>query len=396
MKTVLIVGAGFGQLPAIKIAKEMGLKVVAVDQRADAPGMPIADYAYTVDTTDFESVLTIAKKHQIDGLLTMQSDSPVPTIGYVNDTLGLAGVSLETALDCSNKVRMRKRLEKYQCNQPRFSVIKDLQQALEASKLIGFPLIVKAPDSSGSRGVVKVNNSEGLSEAIDEAFLHTKGEELLVEEYIKGLELGAQTFSENGICKLVLLHNDIISPPPFMIPVGHSFPFIQMDESEVEGIKEDIAKAIEALGISSGPSNVDLILDERTGKMKVIEIGARIGATCLPELVYYHTGLNWVKETIKSALGQPLSLDIVKNQPVAAFIVSSEVDGVIKAIDFPKEENLKACLEVELTVAKGDKVSKLRKGTDRIGKVICLGESVSEAEENAREILDQIKFSVIE
>src|SRR5690606_9400813 len=113
-------------------------------------------------------------------------------------------------------------------------------------------------------------------------------------------EFGAQTFSINGRCESVLLHNDTLSTPPYMIPIGHSFPFSKMDKSQKVQVIEDIKQAVIALGIADGPANVDLILDKRTNRVKIIEIGARIGATCLPELVRYHTGIDWVAETIKS------------------------------------------------------------------------------------------------
>ena len=52
---------------------------------------------------------------------------------------------------------------------------------------------------------------------------------------------------------------------------------------------------VKALEINNGPSNIDLIFDKRDGQAKIIEVGARIGATCLPELVEYFSGIDWVK-----------------------------------------------------------------------------------------------------
>lgn len=107
MKTLMIIGAGFGQLPAITKAKEMGIRTIVIDKNKDAIGMQFADIALPVDVVDFDEAIKIAKRFNIDGVMTMQTDLPVPTIGAVVDALKLNGVTLEVANDCSNKIKTR-------------------------------------------------------------------------------------------------------------------------------------------------------------------------------------------------------------------------------------------------------------------------------------------------
>ena len=52
VKTVLFVGAGRHQRRAILRAKELGLRVVAVDRNPDALGLQVADVGEAVDFTD--------------------------------------------------------------------------------------------------------------------------------------------------------------------------------------------------------------------------------------------------------------------------------------------------------------------------------------------------------
>lgn len=393
MKSLLIIGAGFGQLPAIIRAQEMGLFTVCIDRNENAVGMSLANASYVVDVLDKEGALAIAERHQINGVMTMQSDLPVPTIGFINERLGLVGMNYNDALACSNKIITRKRLAEFNCDQPLFRVITKTSEALSAAEQIGYPCIIKAPDSSGSRGVVKVNAADEVEAAVVEAFKYSKDKRILVEEYIDGLEFGAQTFSVGGKCVKVLLHNDTLSSPPYMVPTGHSFPFKELEPHEISVAESAICQAVEALGINDGPANIDLILDRNTGEVKIIEIGARIGATCLPELVSYHSGIDWVGETINAAIGNPPELSGNKNRAVAAFILESPRDGKLLNYDVPDISDSRL-LEVEVTAKIGDQVSRLRKGTDRIGKVICTGENVEQAEHFATLVRDQIKFFV--
>ena len=63
------------------------------------------------------------------------------------------------------------------------------------------------------------------------------------------------------------------------VPVGHCMP-VNLSKELIEDFKDLIFSAIKAMNLT-GPSNVDLIID-KNNKIFVLEIGARIGATCLP------------------------------------------------------------------------------------------------------------------
>jgi biotin carboxylase len=392
-KTILILGAGFGQIPAIIKSKELGLTTICLDKNPNAVGSKLADYFYPIDIVDNKAVLELAIKHKINGIMTMQSDIPVPTVGFINDELKLNGISLKTANICSFKNLTRIELQKKNAAQPLFKVINSKEIAKEIAPEISFPLILKSSDSSGSRGVVKVNNLNEINDAFDEAWKYSRNKEILIEEYIDGIEFGAQTFSVNGKCEQVLLHNDTMSPKPYMIPIGHSFPFSMLDEKSSRIAIEDIKNAVEAIGIENGPANIDLILDKRTNRVKVIEIGARIGATCLPELVHYHTGIDWVKQTILNSVGEEVDLKVKENNSVAAIIIESPKDGIFKTFEIKDKNKFNNILEFEITAKEGDNINKLRKGTDRIGKIIASSYDVTNAEKIVSELRKDIIIS---
>ncbi len=389
-RTVLIVGAGIGQVPAIEAARRLGWRSVAVDRSSTAPGMALADRAYAVDIVDLEGVLAVARDEKVDGAMTMQSDLPVPTIGYVNQALGLAGVDVEVAATCSRKDLARLRWEAAGVPQPPFAVARDLDEALVAVGRVGIPCVVKATDSSGSRGVVKVDHEAELGEAVREASKYLRSGPLLIEGFVPGIEVGAQTFSVAGKCELVLLHNDQVSAPPYMVPTGHSYPFEGRGVDEDE-LKRVIAGAVEALGIRDGPANVDVILTE-DGQPMLLEIGARIGATCLPELTTVFTGIDWVEASLRSAVGERPVLGAPARHACAALILEAPADGVLDRFvvagwvnDHPD------VLELGLSAQPGDEVNLLRKGTDRIGHVLVKGPDLAAAEDLARRVRAAVK-----
>lgn len=393
MKTIMIVGAGFGQVPAIQTAKSMGLRVVALDRNPNAIGMALADVALPVDVADAEGAIAAARKYAVNGVITMQTDLPIPTVGAVVDALDLPGCGLEIARRCSEKDRTRKAFESQNVMQPAYRIVHTVAEALTGAREIGFPCIVKSSDSSGSRGVVRANGEDAMEAAFNEAWHYSRNHNLLVEEFIEGIELGAQTFSWKGKCRKVLLHNDTVSLPPYMIPVGHSFP-CRLPEAQAREVEDMIACGVEALGISDGPANIDLILD-RQGRVRMLEVGARIGATCLPELVKYFTGIDWVALAIRCALGESPDLTATRADPVAALILEAPADGVLRDYQIPdKALQEPGLMELEVTARPGETVSRLRKGPDRIGKIVAMADTVDDAEARCLRIRDQIVFHV--
>ena len=392
-KTLLIIGAGFSQVPAIKAAQALGLKTMAIDRSASAMGMALADIALPIDIVDIGRAVAVARQYDVAGVLTMQSDVGVPTVGAIVDALGLPGNGLAIAKRCSSKIETRRFLRKHGVSQPEFRVVVSEVEALAAAQDIGFPCVIKASDSSGSRGIVKVHAADEVSDAYAEARKYTSAREILVEEFVVGLEIGAQAFSVNGRCVSVLVHDDAISAPPYMVPIGHSFPS-SLPSNVLANVEQAVKTCVEALGIVSGPSNIDIILDSRNLPL-MIEVGARIGATCLPELVFHYSGIDWVKAAVQAAVGTHPDLMPTRSLPCAAYILEAPEDGMLKAINIPEDMlSHPDLLELEITANLGESVSRFRKGTDRIGKVVTKGETREQADKLAREMLAAIQIKI--
>lgn len=389
----MIVGAGLGQLPAILTSKKMGLKAIAIDKNPNALGMKYADVALPIDVIDIPGALDAAKKYKIKGILTMQSDFPVPTVGAIVDELGLFGVGYEVAMRCNNKIETKKWFVEKNIPSPKFFEANTLEEAEDAVEKLGFPCMIKPSDSSGSRGVSKITANKEVENAYNEVLKYSKSGQVCVEEFIEGIEIGAAGFSLKANCEVVLVHNDTLSQPPYFVPVGHSFPSMFARE-QLENVKKAVTASVNTIGIPCGPTNIDLIFT-KDNEPKIIEIGARIGATCLPELVHYYTGIDWVKAAIQCALGDKPDLKPTQEVPCAAMILDAPKDGVLKGYSIPSHlKNDKHVLEIEVEAKIGEKLNKLRNGTDRIGKVVATGTDWKDAEKRVEEVKSQIIFDI--
>ena len=166
MKKILILGAGIYQVPLIKTAKNLGVYTIVASIPGNYPGFEHADKIYYENTTDYDKILEIAKEEQVDGIVTAGTDVAVITIGKVCDELGLTGLSFEAAQIASNKSLMKTKYEEYGVRTARFRKIPFTETDLcTAVSELSFPLIFKSIDSSGSRGIIRVDSVDEFEKA---------------------------------------------------------------------------------------------------------------------------------------------------------------------------------------------------------------------------------------
>ena len=133
MKKIMILGASILQLPAIRKAKEMGLQVITVDMDENAIGFKEEGIiCEVISTIDSEKILEAAKKHNIDGIMTLASDMPMRSVAIVAKEMGLVGITEQTALNATNKAEMRQCLKESGVPIPQFFRVSSKEEYEEA------------------------------------------------------------------------------------------------------------------------------------------------------------------------------------------------------------------------------------------------------------------------
>lgn len=168
-KKLLILGAGIYQVPLILKAKEMGLYTIAASCPGPYPGLSIADEAWEIDTTDYKNLLKKAQETHIDGVCTTGTDVSVISVGYLCRALGLRGIPFSAASLATNKASMKEAFISGKVSTPAACKVSSKDEALQAFARIGAPVMVKAVDSSGSRGISRADTPEELLQAYENA-----------------------------------------------------------------------------------------------------------------------------------------------------------------------------------------------------------------------------------
>ena len=389
---LLVLGAGVYQVPLIAAAQRLGFATLVTSRLGNYPGIHCADQFVAVDTTDITGTIALARQYQIAGVVTAGTDVAVPTLGAVVDAMGLNGPHFDATMTCSNKVKMKRALARAGVPTASFDVALTLDEAIKVAKRITYPVMVKAVDSSGSRGVTRVDSEDKLPKAWFAAAAVSRSPEILVERCLDGIEFGAQCVLIGSDPVLTLPHNDSVTAAPVSTPIGHSFPAL-LPKSCEERVAEIVALASNALGLASTAVNFDFLW--ANDKAYVLEVGARIGATCLPELLSGYTGLDVYELLVRISVGERPTVTPRKSQPVAAMLLRSARAGTVQQITIPQHI---ACdprvLECKLDVQSGDAVQAFSVGPDRIGHIVVHEKTAQEAESLANRYADEIRIKV--
>lgn len=391
MKKLMVMGAGIYQVPLIKKAKEMGIETIVVSIPGNYPGFAIADRIYYENTVDYEKVLEIAKKEQIDGIVTAGTDVAVITIGKVCEEMGLSGIGFEAAKIASNKILMKQKYEEYGVRTARFRQLHFTDDVLEKTKGLQFPLIFKAVDSSGSRGIIRVNSKEEFEQARLIVKENSKTDSYIVEEFIEGKEFGAQAFVYHGKVQFILPHGDYVFQGDTGVPIGHYAPY-DLSEEQLEDTRNQLTKAIAAMHLDNCAVNADFIMKD--GKTYVLELGGRSGATCLAELVSIYYGYDYYEKLILAALGEDLEFPQEQANPNASMLLRSEKDGIITKIADGNEPGDDGLVEVQFDYKVGEAVKKFHVGPHRIGHIITKGETLEQAVHTLEKAMEKIQITV--
>jgi len=392
MKKLMIMGAGIYQVPLIRTAREMGIYTIAVSIPGTYPGFAYADEVLHINTVDAEAVLQAAKERKIDGICTAGTDVAVMTIGRVNDELGLSGISYSAARIACDKVLMKQCYEEHGVRTARYRKVYFNENVDEKIEGLQYPLIIKIVDSSGSRGITRVDRPDQIQAAITNAQAYTRKDYYIVEEFIIGREFGAQAFVMDGKVQFILPHGDYIFHGSTGVPAGHFAPY-ELSEEAQKDCCETCEKAILAMGLDNCAVNCDFIM--RDGKTYVLEIGGRSGATCLAELVSIYYGYDYYKKIIEVALGQKPDFPKDKAVPNASNLLMSDKDGEIIALANRNPKSDSNICEVCFDYTIGDQVKKFHVGPNRIGHVVTKGRTLAEATAALDRALKNIEIEVV-
>lgn len=401
MRTIWIVSGGGEAVPGILLAKKMGLHVVVSDGNPKAPGAVLADDFVMASTYDVSETVEAARlyhreRRSVDGVISVAADVPL-TVASVAKTLGLPGISLETAHLASDKLAMKQRFAERNIPIPWFHAVASSKHLHELTQQSEFPLVIKPVDSRGARGVLCLTEGVDMDWAFQHAQRNSPTGRVMVEEHLVGPQISTES---------ILLPEEAYTPgfcdrnyeflkcfSPYIIENGGEQPSaLSLDNQEA--VKRCAEDAGRALGIEAGIAKGDMVLTPQGPK--VIEIAARLsGGWFSTDQIPLATGVDLVGAAIKVALGEQLSKKEITQQYQHGVAIRYffPKPGVIRAIhNIEKARQINGVYKLDFFLGKGDKVEPTTNHTQRCGYVITNGVDRLEAVSRAEEVVSTVRI----
>ena len=363
MQDIAIIGASYLQLPAVRKAQEMGLRVHCFAWLDGAVCKDVADYFYPISITDKEAILQKCREAGVAGVTSIASDVAVPTVNFVAGKLGLPGNDPRYSEVMTNKYSMRRSFRENGIPSPAFLEVSS-ETDLDALELPGWPLIVKPTDRSGSRGVEKVFDREHLKKAVRFALEESLHHEAIVESFVEGREISVESISWQGRHYVLQITDKVTTGAPYFIELAHHQPS-DLPRNIQDRVRDLVPRALDALHIRCGASHAEIKITPE-GELYIIEIGARMGGDFIgSDLVRLSTGYDFLQAVIEVALGRFQEPVLPFQAYSGVYFLSQETAALKEVITHP--EAIEGVVEAAVT----DPVLRpIRCSADRSGYLI--------------------------
>jgi carbamoylphosphate synthase large subunit len=296
-KRLLVVGSGAAEAYRLYSLESIAraFDVVLLD---DAPPTWQSPHVVDAVVTPFDEALDaldpLLAEQPVDGVMTWD-ERRLDLVARIAARHGLRGPAPEVVEACRDKWRTRSVLAAAGVPSARSILTRTVDEAIDAAREIGYPVVVKPRSLAGSIGVQRVDHPDGMRSAwelADGAVMATVVARpgVLVEEYLTGDEFSLECVTADGATDVVAITRKQVGSPPYFEELGHVVDAADRASGWADEAADVARCALDALGVRVGVSHVEVRIDG-TGP-RIIEVNARLGGDLIPHLVHLATGVD--------------------------------------------------------------------------------------------------------
>lgn len=405
-KKLLVLGGGNASYDVVKVAKEMGIYVIAVDKE-EQPGISrrLADENYRISTTDVPTLCTLIKDKKIDGVFCGPSELRIVDAIKISDAAGLRFYSTRAQWDqCSNKSQFKSLCRRFNVPcVPEFRVPTDFTE--EDLSLVKYPVIVKPVDGCSSAGLSVCRNEYELRAAIPIAVKASQSGKYLVEKYITSdCGFGCRYIATDGKIVLSAVNDRYTVDLPggrAMISCMAIFPS-KRAEQFIMKYNTQIVEMFKSIGIKNGTMFLQALYDYEDDQIYFHEMGFRLSGGLIYPMLKASCGYSDLEMMIRYAVGGKMAtedemkkIDPYMNGKCIGSLCIPLRHGTIKRIigleDIISDKNVLDCSQYYHV---GDSITKAQIGT--LGQHFCrfkiMTNSVSEFKTAICQIQERLRI----
>ncbi|RDU54221.1 carbamoyl-phosphate synthase large subunit [Helicobacter sp. MIT 00-7814] len=327
--TILLIGSGpivigqacefdYSGTQAAKTLKSLGYRVVLINSNP-ATIMTDPDFAHRtyIEPITEEIIANIIKQEKVDAILpTMGGQTALNVAMSMYEKGMLEGIEfLGAKPDAIKKGEDRQAFKeamlKIGMDLPKSCYAYNEDEALEAAKEIGFPLIIRASYTLAGGGSGVAYNIEEFRILAKAGLEASPISEILIEESLLGWKEFEMEVIRDKFDNCIIVCS-IENLDPMGVHTGDSItiaPALTLTDKEYQRMRDASFKILREIGVDTGGSNVQFAINPQNGRMTVIEMNPRVSRSSA--LASKATGYPIAKVATLLAVG--FSLDEIKN-----------------------------------------------------------------------------------
>ena len=373
-KKLMLLGGLRYLLPVIEEAHKLDIHVITVDYLPDNIAHKYSDEYHNVSIIDKEAVLSIARKLEIDGIMSFAVDPGVVTAAYVAENMGLPFQGpYESVRILQDKALFRRFLTENGFNVPKAKGYENIDDALNDVDFFNWPVIVKPVDSAGSKGVTRVDRPEDLAKAVEYALSESHSGNFIMEDFLEkeGHSSDTDSFTIDGrlvYCSFSDQRFDEKADNPYT-PSAYSWPST-MPRKAQEELTAELQRLMTLLDMKTGIYNIETRLC-KDGRPYIMEVSPRGGGNRLAEMLKYASRTPLIANAVKAAVGMPVDdMEMPRYYGhLAEVILHSDKDGIFEKIEV-SDDMKDMVVETDLWVRSGDEVHGFSGANNAIGTLV--------------------------
>jgi carbamoyl-phosphate synthase large subunit len=347
INTILLIGSGpivigqacefdYSGTQAAKTLKELGYRVVLINSNPATimTDPEFADRTY-IEPITAEIISKIIQKEGVDALLpTMGGQTALNVAMDMNDAGMLEGIeflgaSPQAIKKGEDRQEFKEAMLKIGMDLPISQYAYNMEEALDAAKNIGFPLIIRASFTMAGAGSGVAYNMDEYKDLVRGGLDASPITEILVEESLLGWKEYEMEVIRDKADNCIIVCS-IENFDPMGVHTGDSItiaPALTLTDKEYQNMRNASFKILREVGVDTGGSNVQFSINPDTGRMIVIEMNPRVSRSSA--LASKATGYPIAKVATLLAVG--FTLDEISNditgtpasfEPVIDYIVT--------------------------------------------------------------------------
>ena len=335
-KKLLILGAGHADTPLINASKRLGYFVITSSNRSDDPGHALGDIAEHEDFSDVDAISGLVQKHEVEHVFAGCNDFAAVTAAAVSEKHGLKGNdTVQNNLAIHHKDKFRQTLEHFGYPSPKtISILRD-EVFGEKSMDLKFPVMVKPVDLTGGKGILKVENAEGLEQAIALAFEKTRQDYVVVEEFIEGSHHSVSCIIQGSKVAFSFVADEYFFKNPYLV-AGAATSSDQNSAHALDAIRQ-IDGLASNLKLADGLIHAQYIASE-DGVTFLLDVSRRPPGDFFVNLVSRSTKVDYSAMIVGVSLEHPDFQNIYERQaeaarPVVRHCAMPDQNGVFESLE---------------------------------------------------------------